>query len=129
MKAKNISITELYQALQDVNDQYGYQIEFKSEPTYKGHWIHFTLKSPSKVPGARVSHSGRNLPCASWHAHGFLFDEILAIRPDAIIKTFSLDIYRDDMTGETINNWVDWNCGSMYAPCMLSSTSILSGRE
>jgi hypothetical protein len=69
----NVSFNTVAQAIETVNVKYGYKIKFNRAETI-GKWFHFTIDSPFKIPGARVSHSGRNLAKASWHAHGYLFE-------------------------------------------------------
>lgn len=105
-------------ALENVNKAQGYRLEM-NRSDQSGKWYNFTIKSRSGIPGARTSHSGRNLAAASWHAHGYLFDEILKLDPEAVIKT----------AGRTVSaeggNWEDWNCGSHYRPVYMSETSIL----
>ena len=124
MKVKNISIADLQTALETVNADHGYKLEFNREPSYTGNFLNFTIKSASKIPGARTSASGRNLAKASWHSHGYLFDAILELAPTAIIKTAFATIDQDKF-GNTVGNWEDTNCGSYYAPVMMSETSIL----
>jgi hypothetical protein len=107
-------------AIDQVNSDHGYQLRIKEdrqEPRSKWQY-HFTITSPSKIPGAKLSHSGRNIAAASWHAHGYLFDEILCIDPGAVIQTFNGAI---DSEG---GNWIDFNVGSLYAPMMASEGSI-----
>lgn len=114
----NTSFSNLTQALEAVNTKHGYKLSFDRLET-KGKYIFFTLKTASKIPGARVSWSGRNLPKASWHAHGYLFDEIFNLDSTAIIYSGEQKITK--MQG----NWIDRNIGSHFAPCMYSQTSIL----
>lgn len=113
--------TTVKQAMANVNSEHGYKLEFNRfdiTGTRKP-YVNFTLKTASKIPGARVSWSGRNLPCASWHAHGYLFDEIFKMEPDAVI--YSGGAKMDAERG----NWQDRNIGSMMQPCYFSETSIL----
>ena len=120
MKVKNITEKQLKRALKEVNKEQGSQLIFNREPEQKGNFIFFTIKSKkSGVVGSRVSHSGRNLISASWHSHGFLFDKLLEINEDAIIKTATSTI---DKNG---GNWVDFNCGSIMCPVFMSETSII----
>lgn len=106
-------------ALEAVNSEYGYRLEF-NRADQSGKWFNFTIQSgKSGVPGSRTSHSGRKLKSASWHAHGYLFDKILEMDPQAVIKTAGKAI---DING---GNWEDWNCGSDHSPCYISKTSIL----
>lgn len=105
-------------AIDKVNEKYGYQIELNRDE-HKGKWYHFTIKSKSGIPGARTSWTGRNLPCASWHAHGYVFDAIFEIEPDAVIYSLS-----DKITKES-GNWRDKNIGSVMSPMLFSETSII----
>ncbi len=116
MKTTASNLTVLT-ALDRVNKEHGYNLEFKRFEI-KGKYVHFTIKSRSGIAGARTSATGRNLAAASWHAHGYLFEEILKIEPEAVI--YSLD-RKIDIDG---GNWEDMNVGSMMQPCMMSETSI-----
>lgn len=105
-------------ALDNVNKEHGYKITFNRNDQ-SGKWFNFTIKSEkSGIPGSRTSHSGRRLISASWHAHGYLFDAILAIDKKAIIKSLDKTI---DING---GNWQDMNIGSMMCPMHMSETSI-----
>ena len=113
-------------AIDQINKDHGYQIRIKddrNEPQSKWQY-HFTITSNSKIPGARISGSGRNIAAASWHAHGYLFDEILSLDNGARIKSAFSDVYRDK-TGLTVGNWQDISVGSFMYPMMMSETSIL----
>jgi len=110
--------SQVQQAIDNVNKKHGYKIEF-NRADQSGKWFNFTIKSKSGIPGARISHSGRNLACASWHAHGYLFDELLEINPDAVIHSNGLRI---DSNG---GNWIDKNVGSTCSPAYFSELSIL----
>jgi hypothetical protein len=101
-------------AIEIVNKREGYQIELNRNDQ-NGKWFNFTLKSRSGIPGARYSTSGRNLPCASWHAHGYIFDEIFNIEPEAIIISLG-----EKITNES-GNWQDKSIG---AGVYYSQTSI-----
>ena len=111
----NVSKEIVLQAIAKVNTEQGYQIEL-NRSDYTGKWFNFTLKSKSKIPGARISTSGRNLPCASWHAHGFIFDAIFKIVPDAMIIALGKKITKNE------NNWQDMPIGQGM---FLSNVSIL----
>jgi hypothetical protein len=104
-------------AIEKVNLKRNYQISL-NRAEQKGKWFHFTLKSPSKVSGARTSWSGRNMPKASWHAHGFVMDAIFDIDPAAKIVSLGKILEKDF-------NWEDKQIGSIMQPCWMSETSIL----
>ncbi len=112
------TIKELRKALLKTNKKHGYKLGFERIEQFTKNKVLFTLKSPSKIKGARVSHSGRNLPKASWHAHGNFFDMLFEINPNAIVTTGQKKI--------TINegNWQDIQIGSIMFPKLMSSTSI-----
>lgn len=107
------------EAINRVNEQQGYKIRLERDD-YKGKWYNFTIRSEkSGIPGSRYSHSGRRTNAASWHAHGYIFDQIFKIEPDAVIKSAGREITKD------YGNWEDWNVGSMMQPVFYSETSIL----
>ena len=115
----NASLKEVKAAIKAVNDKYGYKIIFNRCETI-GKYLHFTIKSEkSGIPGSRTSWSGRKLISASWHAHGYLFDELFALNPDAVVYSNGRKITEDE------GNWQDANIGNYYNPVMFSETSIL----
>jgi hypothetical protein len=114
----NVDRQIVLKAIENVNKVRGYQIELNRND-YKGKWFNFTLKSKSGVKGSCVSVTGRKLACASWHAHGYVFDEIFKLVPTAIIHSLGQKI---DKYG---GNWQDKNIGSMNNPKYYSETSIL----
>ena len=109
---------QVLQAIEIVNNREGYQISL-NRADQKNKWFNFTLKSPSKVLGAKVSPTGRNLPKAGWHAHGYIFDEIFGLNPDAVIWSYGKKI--DVNSG----NWQDIQMGSLRRPCWASGLSIV----
>lgn len=114
----NATAQELQTALQTLNAEYNGNISFnRFEPVSKTRFA-FTLKAVSKLKGARTSGTGRNMPKASWHVHGKLFDILFSIRPDIYILSFGQRITKD------AGNWQDRNVGSMMCPVMMSQTSI-----
>lgn len=107
------------QAVDNVNKKHGYKIILNRDEI-KGKYFHFTIKSEkSGISGSRTSHSGRKLISASWHAHGYLFDEIFKIDKKAVIHSLEMKI--DISQG----NWQDRNIGSNFHPMYFSETSIL----
>lgn len=105
--------------MENVNSEHGYKLILNRDEM-QGKWYHFTIRSEkSGIAGARTSYSGRNMVSASWHAHGFLFDEIFKIEPSAKVVSLGKEITREN------GNWQDKNIGSMYNPCYFSETSIL----
>jgi len=120
MRVKNITQSELSKAINTVNALHGYRIIFNRYPEKIGNYLHFTIRSEkSGIPGARISPSGRNLVSSSWHAHGYLFEELLNINNNAVIITASNRIDSDG------GNWEDRNIGSHFQPAYFSELSIL----
>lgn len=118
MKAKNVKLSDVQKSIDLVNKERGYQLAVRDFKNV-GHWLQFTIKSPSKVPGSCISVSGRNMPCASSHAYGFVIDELFNLCPDMIIETLGK---RYD---KTTWKWNDYNVGSIMFPCWASELSIL----
>ena len=116
----NATISELRRALENTNDAHGYKLTF-NRLEQKGRSVHFTIKSDSGIPGARTSASGRNLACASWHAHGYLFDELFEINPEAIVWS------RGRKITATEGNWEDSRIAGPFYPGIqwYSQASIL----
>ena len=104
-------------AIELVNKEKGYFISL-NRCDQQGKYFNFTLKAETGKPGARYSHSGRHLPSASWHAHGYVIDKIFELQPESII--YSL--------GEKFNvntwYWQDKNVGSIMNPVQFSELSI-----
>jgi hypothetical protein len=117
MKA-NCSEETLRESLNEVNTRWGYKIEFNRFERI-GRWVFFTLKTRSGIPGSRLSGSGRKGPWVSWHAHGYLFEQILVQEENTVIWSGGKRITAKG------GNWEDRNIGSMVSPLMFSQTSIL----
>jgi hypothetical protein len=114
----NVSKETVLQAIENVNKEKGYSIRL-NRADYKGKWFNFTIDSPSKIPGARISTMGRNLAKASYHAHGYLFDKIFKLDPNAVIYSLGKKITIEN------GNWEDTQIGNIYNPMYFSETSIL----
>lgn len=115
----NATIQELEQTLKNTNEKHGYQLSFERLEQSTRNKVTFTLKSPSKVKGARISWSGRNLAKASWHAHGHFFEELFLVNPNAVVVSRGSSKITSDS-----GNWEDIQIGSMMNPVYMSETSI-----
>ncbi len=115
----NATIQQLENALDVLQNEYNYPlVAFQNIEQKTSNRRQFTLKAVSKERGARTSASGRNMPKASWHVHGYFFDILMNADKNVFIRSAGNLITFDN------GNWTDWNVGSMYSPCMFSSTSI-----
>ena len=114
MLAKNCNITDLENALNEVNLSFDDNIKFKRlDNTNRG--IRFTLSvHSSRNAGSRIGYSGKRVCAACWHAHGEFFESLFELMPDAIIKATDKTITKDQ------GNWEDWNIGSVYSPLWYS---------
>lgn len=123
MIIKNASKSEIIDALQKVNEAHGYQLIFNRGPEplnqKRTRWRVTIRSKHSKIPGARIAPSGRNLIAASWHAHGYFFDRLIQKNPFVSIQTGRMTI---DSSG---GNWQNFNTGSQMRPVFMSETSIL----
>lgn len=121
---KNTTIGELEQALVEVNKKYDNNIVFR-EIFNKGKNVSATLytkdtqKAGHRVGFVRTSRGNRRkLPSACWHVHGDLFDAILKINENVVIKSsFRQEPIIIDKNG---GNWQDWNIGSNFDPLYFS---------
>jgi len=113
----NATREQVIEAIDQVNREQGYSITLNRDEQ-RGKWYHFTLKTKSGIPGARTSPNGRNLACASWHAHGYIMDKIFEINPNAVIESLGEKYYKGF-------RWVDKNIGSIMSPYYFSEASIL----
>ena len=112
MIAANVTIDDLLAALDAINTRYDGNLVFRYWPVATGRRLRFTITVENpKGPGGR-----HGVKAACWHAHGDLFDAILARCPDAVIDSAGRKITVDG------GNWVDWNVGSRVAPMMYSET-------
>jgi hypothetical protein len=115
MYAKNVSIKNVQDALAKTNEKYDNNIIFnRLESTGRGVKFTLTVRN-SKKAGARRGISGRRIAAACWHVHGDLFDALINIQPEVIIRTSST--HHIDKDG---GNWQDRNIGSMMQPMMFS---------
>jgi hypothetical protein len=112
------SLQTVKNALWKVNQDQGYQLEFKTL-SQSGKFVNFTIKSKSGIPGSKLSVAGHKLAAASWHAHGLLIDEIFRIDPACTVSSMGKTF--DDKTWD----WEDRNEGSIFNPVWSSSLSIL----
>ena len=135
MRAKNVTISELQQALAVVNKRYGGNVEFR-RLEQNGRGVRFTLKvRDSKGPGHRLGFpkfmgfdappdfsKRRRLPYACWHVHGDFFDALLHIQSAAVIVTSGslANPLREDSITKNGGNWQDWQIGSRVAPYAMS---------
>jgi hypothetical protein len=115
MKAKNITNEEMEKALKQVNKEYKGNIVWKRSPEKSGNFLNFTLTvADSNKPGSRRSAEGRRIAAACWHAHGYLFEAMIKIAPNVIIKSMDKTITAEG------GNWQDMNIGSNYNPLYAS---------
>lgn len=112
--------SQVLAAIDAVNEKYGYKLQIRNDKQISTNRLQFTLRSEkSGIPGSCYSASGRRTVSASWHAHGFFFDELFKINPEAIVWS------RGDKITIDQNNWEDFNVGSAYSPAYASDLSIL----
>ena len=125
MIVRRIDRATLDAALALINREvYGGNIEYKSGPDPEGTGFRFTIQAiDTRGLGSRFSsvtlpdwQSGgtktttRRVKAACWHAHGHLFDAILALSPESWLRALGRRI---DTEG---GNWRDYNSGSMMYP-------------
>ena len=117
MKAYNVTHAQMLAALVAVNKRFSGNVQFNRFEPYRTHVV-FTLRvADSHGPGAKRGFSGRHTVSACWHAHGYFFEELLRLAPEARIVTRG-------GPGAVITakggNWQDCNVGSQVHPMMFS---------
>jgi hypothetical protein len=127
MIIRKVTEKDLNQALKIVNKRYKNNIIFNRLDQKTNTTFNVTLKcKDSKKPGHRLGFKNidwatgkqigkqRRLINACWHVHGYFFEALLEINPEARIKAGTLYINRDG------GNWQDRNIGSVIYPLMYS---------
>lgn len=117
----NATIEQLNEALTKVNAKYDGNIAFNTLEQKTKNVVTFTLSAKSKKKGARKAASGRNLPKASWHVHGYLFDVLFALNPTCYIRSMGRKITK----GKGNGNWVDSIVAIYPREIKMSELSIL----
>ena len=124
MKARKCTITDLENALIQVNKKYEGNVCFKNIEQKKC-YVQFTLKVKNyKGPGHRLHtsynfdglYSQKRSSNACWHVHGDFFDCLFSIAPDTIVSSQGRNITKDE------GNWQDWDIGSMMFPVQYSES-------
>ena len=120
MKIMKTSRQAIMDALAEVNERFGSNIEFlRFDPVgYNGSTFNVRLKvKNSNEAGTlfsatmtRKDGEPRRTSSACWHVHGYFFD---ALNPEAVIRTAGLKVRPGD-------EWNDFNAGSLFYPCMQS---------
>ena len=138
MIIRNVTIQQLFDALNHANAQYANNLRFKNREilTQSGltHRVTLTVKDSSQ-PGARRSINRyradgepTRIAAACWHAHRDFLDAL----PQSAIVRSSTRMTNPNGTS-TANVWspgqphADWNIGSFYEPCMASEACPCDG--
>ncbi len=127
MLVYNVSQVELDRALQAINEnRYEGNVIYKREPERNGRGLRFTLRvADSKGPGHRRGFSfgarpARRLPSLCWHGHGYFFDALFSIAPEARIVV-DVPRRRSIMADDPhYDRWFDWQAGSTFNPVYAS---------
>jgi len=121
MIIRNVTQEDLEKALTLVNRLYANNIMFNNFKRLGKNTFRVTLRvKSSKKAGHRRGFRGQRFTGACWHVHGWFFEILLKINPKAIIKALDKEIYVDCETGAIVNNWIDWNIGSLLEPLYYS---------
>ena len=116
----NATLNQIHAAVSRVNEKYGYRLVIKNMERKSSNRVMFTIRSErSGIPGSCNSWSGRKSVSASWHAHGYLFEELLSLGDHIYILSQGRRIDKDG------GNWQSMNVGSLMNPVFASSLSNL----
>jgi hypothetical protein len=121
MQIKNVSVTDVANAISSVNGRYDGNIAVhddadtrystKGVPTFHGR---ITVHA-SKGTGAAVGYNGRAKRAACWHVFRDVFAAILEAHPTAVIKT-ALATYTAETFSDVYPATGRTNVGSMIEP-------------
>ena len=122
---RNVTKEDLEKALEILNQKYDNNVTWNRFQQISSRSFRVTLRvKDSKKAGHRIAYWAyvngkiKRLPYACWHTHGDFFDILLNINPNAVIQVLNRKIYR--VGNEIVNNWVDWNIGSLMYPLYYS---------
>lgn len=126
MKIKNVSETELKEALAQTSALFDNNVDFNRFERH-GKQFNVTLRVKNgnvkhgSTRGAQLGNGylkGKTFPRhtfnACWHVHGTFFERLLEINPNAVITTMYATINKYG------GNWVDRNIGSIMEPLLYS---------
>ena len=119
MLVKHVTQEQLEATLAKVNEQFDGNIVFKRIQPARGYnrWnVTLTVKD-SRGPGGRISHSGRRVAAACWHAYSTFFDNL----PEQARYVAPEIVGYDDVGREVLmrrerrpgDPWQDWNIGNV----------------
>lgn len=115
MKARQVTQAVMEKALENVNARFNGNIVFKTfSPKRNGVDFTLTVKSSKEKGARRAQGTGNRLAAACWHVHGYFFEEVFKLAPEAIITSAFARITRH------YGNWQDKNIGSIAEPCYYS---------
>lgn len=136
MLAVNVTQDDLNTALELTNKLFSGNIAFKSLTYISKNRIRFTLKCVSfKEPGHRLHikyddpfgkcvQKNKRSSYACWHVHGYFFDMLFMVNPNAKVKSGSLihaGVNKGWITKDQ-GNWEDTNIGSQMFPLYFSES-------
>ena len=114
MQIRNVTLTQLENALRLTNALFSNNIKFRRCDQKKNAFIVTLTVKDSRAPGGRRSLKGRRIAAACWHVHGAFFDALLEENDEAVIKTSRLTISAEG------GNWQDFDIGSPMFPMYYS---------
>ena len=123
MKTRNITQSQLEQALQEVNKKYNGNVKMDITCNFlksglPRHSIKIGVHSSFELGGSYNPRTERRVCSACWHVFGDFLDslgEICKDNEDAIVILMDYD-YKDRMVHPLDHNWLDLNVGSQWYP-------------
>lgn len=114
----NATEQQLVKAIYNVNYKHGYHLWINKISQLSKNRITFTIRAITGNPGARYTATGRRSNYASWHAHGYLYDELFETDSNIYVIANGKKITKFG------GNWQDYNVGSVMYPIDFSELSI-----
>jgi len=126
MKIAGIEPRALRTIMFDATFKYNNNLEFKRFET-KGKWIHFTLRvKNSRGPGHKISHSGRHIVAACWHAHRDFMKEVFNQFPNAQLISCFANYNGKTSFENQFEKTGQINIGSPYRPLRMDEACACS---
>lgn len=131
MEFCNFKPTDIQRTVDTLNTMsggYGGNLRFdttSSRESTKGWRVRGVLRvNNSRAHGARLSHSGRHTPCASWEAHRDFMRVLFDLNPEGRIKTAMADYRgREDFEAK-YRATGDKNIGSLVMPVTMPELTV-----
>ncbi len=139
MKATNVTQISMYRALGKINKRYNGNISFARMTvllirSHNKETINFTLKvDDNHGQGARVYRRFGKIKRthrACWHVHGYFFEALFEVCPEAVVISAGKKITKDGGNWQPVGNGMGWaGCEENACDCNRGIASVKTIKE